>query len=90
VFYTDIRDPFSEYGCVKNIHLNLDRRSGFCKGYALVEYNSHNEAQSALKLHDTKILGKSIQVEWAFVKPVYSTDVHRGENRGCRKKMRTR
>lgn len=65
----DIVDKFSDYGDVKNIHVNLDRRTGFVKGYALIEFEKKEEALDAIKgMNGQKLLDQTITVDWAFLK----------------------
>lgn len=75
----DLLDVCAEYGTVKNFHMNVDRRTGFIKvvieklgyvqGYALVEYETFEDAQNAIKnLEGASILGQQIHANWAFVK----------------------
>lgn len=45
----DIRDAFEGFGQISNIHLNLDRRSGYAKGYAFLEYKEEEEARTAIE-----------------------------------------
>lgn len=65
----DILDKFSEFGDVRNINVNLDRHTGFVKGYALVEFEEYDQASEALeKMNGAEVLGQTLSVDWAFVK----------------------
>jgi RNA-binding protein 8A len=72
----DLIELFSEYGPLKNIHLNLDRRTGYVKvcavlkqGYALIEYSGYNEAKDAIKHLDGYVLqSRRLKCDFAFVR----------------------
>ncbi|KAJ1649531.1 hypothetical protein GGF38_006083 [Coemansia sp. RSA 25] len=65
----DLRDLFSDYGKVRNLHLNLDRQTGYVKGYALIEYALQPEAEQAIcKASGRKLLGKPLAVDYAFIR----------------------
>merc|ERR1711934_74994 len=63
----DIIDAFSDWGVIKDMHLNLDRRSGYVKGDSLIEYETHKEAQQAIEnMNGSELLESTIACDWAF------------------------
>ena len=65
----DLQDEFSEFGKIRNLQMNLDRQTGYVKGYAFLEYETIKEAQAAISnMNNSQFMGKTIKVDYAFKK----------------------
>ncbi|KAJ1541450.1 RNA-binding protein 8A, partial [Nowakowskiella sp. JEL0078] len=70
----DLREMFGDFGPILNLKLELDRRTGYVKGYALIEYETFKEAKSAIDSvtnpldGSDMLLERKISADWAFVR----------------------
>lgn len=61
----EIRDLFKQFGDVKNVRLP-QKVSGDHRGYAFIEFLTHEEAKGAFqKLSNTHFYGRKLVIEWA-------------------------
>lgn len=67
----DVMDLFLDFGKVKDLHLNLDRRTGYVKGYALLQYETQEEARQAIDAckKGLTLLEQPLDADYAFVQP---------------------
>lgn len=66
----EVQDKFSDFGKVREVRLNLDHRTGYVKGYALVEFEEYKQAVQAIEeLNGKEWLGNRLSVDFCFVKP---------------------
>lgn len=89
----DVLDVFLEFGKVKDLHLNLDRRTGYVKvrmcysqqGYALLQYETQEEADRAILAtkNGLQLLEQPLDADYAFVQPPHHATF--SDTRGSRR-----
>lgn len=62
----DLREAFSRFGEVSQVHLITDKFSGESKGFGFVEMDNNSQADAAIKaLNGTDMKGRNITVNQA-------------------------
>lgn len=89
----DLQDLLADFGPVRSLQLNLDRRTGYVKGYALAEYAKQSEAQACIdqaKKESLTLLGQTLQADYAFVKGTEAVkELHKAKSRRGRSRDRS-
>ncbi len=63
----DLYDKFADFGPIKDIKMPLDHRTGYVKGYALIEFGSYEEAKAAVDNMTGSVLSElEIKCNFAF------------------------
>ncbi|CAG9316992.1 RBM8A [Blepharisma stoltei] len=66
----DIYEAFADFGPIKDLQLNFNRRTGGSSTYALVSYENLDHAQAAISdMNGRNFLGNILNVDFAFKKP---------------------
>lgn len=69
-----LREAFSAYGRVTNVHLPIDYETKRNKGYAFIQYATPEEAQLAVARADGGELdGRTLRVQIATPRPLLPT-----------------
>ncbi len=62
----DLQDYFSQAGVVTSVNLMLDKMTGKSRGFAFVEFASHDEANKAIEqFHNKEFQGRALTVNIA-------------------------
>jgi len=63
----ELQDLFADYGKVKDLKIISDHRTGYSKGYAVLQYAHLDEARRAVEvLDDTEFMEQKIRVCFCF------------------------
>lgn len=66
----ELHDRFSEFGNIKDLKLPLNHRTGYSKGYALLKYQSFQEAKAAVdQMNGDIFMNCMISCDFAFNHP---------------------